>query len=326
MAAASSSKMRILRAPYFPYVQPRIRSASTYEDPSRSFQPYIPRSRDVQVLKRPPRPEESTFFTARPTLNSVWDGFDKNIISAQQALRQSHIWPLPPSLQLPQPNSIRWKTAEEMRPILGDVRVTMTMHSKTVNKLNEVNRLRYLCDLAGKPELSARLADTMTKWQKSLLVEEAERERKEDVVDELGRARGVGRKKTASAQVWIIPSKKAENHLDKPLLAPILPGEDLLASGTLINTPADLPVGEFLVNQLPLPRHFNRVYDREIVLRPLRITGLLGAYNVFALVRGGGYSSQAYSVALGLARALRVMRNDVEDILRAGELSCWLQS
>jgi ribosomal protein S9 len=47
-------------------------------------------------------------------------------------------------------------------------------------------------------------------------------------------------------------------------------------------------------------------------------SGLLGGYNVFALVRGGGTSGQAGAVGLAMARALAILREDVKDVLTAG--------
>ena len=60
--------------------------------------------------------------------------------------------------------------------------------------------------------------------------------------------------------------------------------------------------------------------DRERVLRPLKITGLLGAFNVFAIARGGGTTGQSGSVSLGIARALVVHVPEVQFILRKGAL------
>ena len=58
--------------------------------------------------------------------------------------------------------------------------------------------------------------------------------------------------------------------------------------------------------------------DRERVIRPLQIAGLLGAYNVFAIVRGGGTSGQSGAISLGLAKGLVAHCADVEQILRKG--------
>jgi len=82
-----------------------------------------------------------------------------------------------------------------------------------------------------------------------------------------------------------------------------------------------IPTSQILINHLPLPLHFSRPHDRDQILRPLKITGLLGAFNVFALVRGGGTTGQAGAVMMGLARALEAAREDVRDVLLNGQSS-----
>lgn len=61
---------------------------------------------------------------------------------------------------------------------------------------------------------------------------------------------------------------------------------------------------QVLINNTPLATYFPLPADRERIVRPLRIAGLLGAYNVFAIVRGGGMSGQSGAVALGIAKGL----------------------
>lgn len=62
------------------------------------------------------------------------------------------------------------------------------------------------------------------------------------------------------------------------------------------------------------------VDDRERVVRPFRVAGLIGAFNVFALVRGGGTTGQSGAVTLGIAKALAAHAPEVEPILRKGML------
>lgn len=61
------------------------------------------------------------------------------------------------------------------------------------------------------------------------------------------------------------------------------------------------------------------VSDRERIIRPFRVAGLIGAYNVFALVRGGGSTGQSGAVALGVAKALAAHAPEVEPLLRKGQ-------
>ena len=58
--------------------------------------------------------------------------------------------------------------------------------------------------------------------------------------------------------------------------------------------------------------------DRERIIRPLKVAGLLGAYNIFAIVCGGGTSGQSGAVAHGVSKALVAHAPEVEDLLRQG--------
>lgn len=55
------------------------------------------------------------------------------------------------------------------------------------------------------------------------------------------------------------------------------------------------------------------------MVRPLKVAGVLGGFNIFALVRGGGTSGQSGAVALGIAKALAAHEPGVEGILRKGD-------
>ena len=55
-----------------------------------------------------------------------------------------------------------------------------------------------------------------------------------------------------------------------------------------------------------------------MVIRPLKVAGLIGAFNVFAIARGGGTTGQSGAVSLGIAKALAAHVPDVETILRKG--------
>ena len=268
---------------------------------------YAPLIDDVTPPSRHPRPKSPLFFTGRPRLSAEMTFLETLLQSSQDSLRRAHIFPLPNSLSPPQlPGNIRWKNPDDLTGLFGG-RLKMSLHRRLQELLNELNRIRYLAELGGKPEVADKVAVALGTYLRDDGSQRQSEEGEEDVrVDEYGRAYGVGRRKEASARVWIIPSPNASELLDAP------------AGDSSIPT---LPTSEILVNHLLLPQHFQRPHDRETILRPLRITGLIGAYNVFALVRGGGTTGQAGAVALGLAKALDAMREDVHEVLIAGELS-----
>ncbi len=94
---------------------------------------------------------------------------------------------------------------------------------------------------------------------------------------------GVGRRKTATAQVRYYPT-----------------GD-----------------GNIVVNGKPFDEYFTRSRDVQTVTAPLMAAGL-GGFQVTALVRGGGPTGQAGAVMQGLARALVESNPDLRSVLRQG--------
>jgi small subunit ribosomal protein S9 len=78
------------------------------------------------------------------------------------------------------------------------------------------------------------------------------------------------------------------------------------------------PVTEVLINNTPLSRYFDNPADREKVMLPFKVTGTVGKYNVFAIVRGGGTTGQAGAVALGISKGLKVHFPNGKPLLRQG--------
>lgn len=69
---------------------------------------------------------------------------------------------------------------------------------------------------------------------------------------------------------------------------------------------SDPILGQILVNNVPLHRYFSNPRDRETVMRPFRVAGLVGAFNVFALVQDGGTTGQSGALSLAIARAIAI--------------------
>jgi small subunit ribosomal protein S9 len=108
--------------------------------------------------------------------------------------------------------------------------------------------------------------------------------RKPLVVDEDGRACGVGRRKSSSAKVYLVQGE-----------------------------------GEVLVNGKSINNVFGRIHDRESALWALKATNRMDKYNVWALVTGGGSTGQAEAITLGTAKALMVFEPALKPALRRGE-------
>lgn len=76
--------------------------------------------------------------------------------------------------------------------------------------------------------------------------------------------------------------------------------------------------GEVLINGKPLDEAFLRRHDRESCIWPLKVTGRMDKYNIWAEVEGGGPTGQAEAVTLGVARALMVHEPLLKPVLRRG--------
>ena len=74
--------------------------------------------------------------------------------------------------------------------------------------------------------------------------------------------------------------------------------------------------GQFFVNGLEFNGYFPLEVQQMDVRSPLTLTDMAGRIDVFVNVRGSGKLSQSGAVMLGLARALKGYRPDLEPALR----------
>src|SRR4051794_15528780 len=74
--------------------------------------------------------------------------------------------------------------------------------------------------------------------------------------------------------------------------------------------------GKFVVNTLDADAYFPLEIQRTDVRAPLVKTEMAGRIDVFVNVKGSGKHSQSGAVVLGLARALKEHRPDLEEALR----------
>ncbi|MFQ5854521.1 MAG: 30S ribosomal protein S9 [Anaerolineae bacterium] len=95
---------------------------------------------------------------------------------------------------------------------------------------------------------------------------------------------GVGRRKTASAQVRLYPT-----------------GD-----------------GKVVVNEKPMDEYFPRVRDRVHIMEPLQATDTEAAFTITVMVNGGGIRGQAGAVRHGIARALLKYDENLRPTLRRG--------
>lgn len=101
-------------------------------------------------------------------------------------------------------------------------------------------------------------------------------------LDSKGRTYGTGRRKEATARVWIKPGN-----------------------------------GDIIVNGKKISEYFARAVLNALVLQPFAITDRAGRYDVFCTVSGGGLSGQAGAVKHGISRALLEYEPELRSTLKS---------
>lgn len=264
--------------------------------------PFVPPAsmRDVDA---PPRrrelvkPDSPSFYTGKSNFYDGVELIQDAIHTTSKILRELSLLPLPEFARASLPPLMPvWKNKAEMTSVF-ECPLTTARYRRSIALLNQLNDMRRIAQTAGCTDVVQAVSTVLVMFEKSNKEEYLNRGRRKPVqFDEHGRTYTLGKRKTSAARVWVIPA----------------------ATGTgAASTDATLKdVGSVLVNNLPLSTYFPLPADREKVVRPLKITGLLGAYNVFTLVRGGGASGQSGAIAHGLAKGLAAHSPDAELILR----------
>jgi len=96
---------------------------------------------------------------------------------------------------------------------------------------------------------------------------------------------GTGRRKTAIAQVRLLPGN-----------------------------------GAIIVNGMPYEERFPRLEHRQTMMQPLLVTDSIGKYNAMVKVAGGGISGQSDAICHGIARALVKADENLKPVLRQNGL------
>lgn len=92
---------------------------------------------------------------------------------------------------------------------------------------------------------------------------------------------GVGKRKTATARVWLKPGN-----------------------------------GEIIVNDKPLDAYFTIMGAKEQILKPFKLTNTEGKFDVVANIAGGGWSAQVQAFAHGITKALIAFNGDLRSELK----------
>ena len=244
-------------------------------------------------LQLPPTP---TFFSGRsPLLDTVYT-LERIHNAAVRRLHELHVTPLPKAARHAIPSTTAyWANAQDMAQTIGAI-VKTGQYRRIVKILADLHRLRCIAAASGCKEIWEKLNAACMQFERPRFNSQAgAAERTAKAVDEYGRCYALGRRKTSSARVWTIK------------IQPEAQAEAEAKGGHLYS--------QIMVNGLPAATYFQNTADRERVFRPLQLTGLLTAYNVFTLVRGGGSTGQSEAIAMGLARCLKILEPNVKSII-----------
>ena len=75
--------------------------------------------------------------------------------------------------------------------------------------------------------------------------------------------------------------------------------------------------GNIIINERPMAEYFRRPVLQMILNQPFAVTKREGAYDIFAMVMGGGLSGQAGAVKHGISKALEKSEPDLRAALKA---------
>lgn len=219
---------------------------------------------DGQALTARVVPASPSYFTAKPD-------FTDNLLHLQSLLLKYQLLPVLAPGHAPR---VAWRTLPQYRIRIGEP-IRASKYQKIIKLLHRLNHIH--------PSLMpAEVRDTLERYKRD--VNPYANVAKPHTVDQDGRAIGVGRRKSATARVWLVQGD-----------------------------------GEVLVNGKGLHTAFGRIHDRESAVWALKATQRIDKYNVWALVEGGGTTGQAEALTLGVAKALMVHEPLLKPALRRGE-------
>ena len=74
--------------------------------------------------------------------------------------------------------------------------------------------------------------------------------------------------------------------------------------------------GRVLVNGRDYKEYFPTIQYQNVATAPLRVTSTRERFDIFANIKGGGLTGQAGALSLGIARALKIIDQSLEEALR----------
>jgi small subunit ribosomal protein S9 len=288
------------------------------------------------------KPSSSSFYTTRPSYYDQMVHLEKANGTIRNTLKVMHLLPLPDfaeaSLRSIKPS---WRTSDDMAEAFGSAKLNSKKYQRAIQVLNEMFQYHRVALSAGYSDFAGKIHNVLSEFLSNSyhLQQDQDESTKGPTLDNWGRAYARGRRKTSSARVWVIPTMGpgqktlAEAGLTahgakQPATAPSPTSAILSSSGRVFESESNsesidnLPISKIMVNNISLAEYFPRNIDRERVVRPLKMAGVLGKYNVFTLTRGGGTTGQSGAVAHGIAKALMIHEPEMAQILHKGMALC----
>lgn len=209
-------------------------------------------------------PASPSYFTATPR-------YTDDLLALSGLLRKHQLLPQLSPGQAPR---VAWKTYEQYK-----AEVDEPVKETRYNRLLEIiKRLNYIHPALMPEEVTTAL-DRFKRTLQPFL-----NKPKPIIIDQYGRARAAGRRKSSTASVYVV-------------------------EGT----------GEAIINGKSLTEYFGRLHDRESAVWALKSTQRLDKYNVWAVTSGGGTTGQAESIMLAVAKGLMAHEPDLKPALRLGQ-------
>lgn len=214
------------------------------------------------------KPIRLSAFTGKPDYYEALFFFDDILLQLK---------PLQQSLSITAGQSIRWYERKELSDSLG-FGLTTLQHRKVKDKLSmlatysSVPEIRQLLlNFTDDPKLATSITAEENPFQASEEQKLVDAVRIYGHLDSLGRVVAKGKRKSSTAKVYLVPGD-----------------------------------GKLFVNGKPAVEYFSRMVDMFKLAEPFRVTGSFGKYNIWALVRGGGFTGQCGAVRLAIAKAMVV--------------------
>ncbi|RDB24924.1 37S ribosomal protein S9, mitochondrial [Hypsizygus marmoreus] len=264
------------------------------------------------------KPESPSFYTGRPVYYDQVIQLQTAISHSRTALKTMQLLPLPAFAResLPPLRPV-WKGQDEMTTDFQS-KMTTSRYRRVTTLLNELNDYLRIATAANATDLVQGIGQIVAMFEsgkKDAFL--ARGKRKKVYLDNLGRSYTFGKRKTSSARVWMIPVHTAPQPTTVPLPDTSLEG---LFGINDAKRPATVTTTTVLVNNIPLAEYFPLPADRERITRPLKVAGVLGAYNIFSIVRGGGTTGQSGALAHGISKGLVAHEPALEAVLRRAKL------